>query len=86
MFCIEQFCRQWQDHAVEGPSKKPIERRRLPPLRDPVEAVLRANPPRRRESDIVKMRLEHWVDLAESALHPKVNRSNGKQNGKKEPT
>ena len=50
-------------------AKFPIERRRAKPPEVSIPALLQYNRPHtRRESDLVRMRIQHWMDLADAAL------------------
>src|SRR5579864_1244332 len=50
-------------------AKFPIERRRAKPPEVSIPALLHYNPPHtRRETDLVRMRIQHWMDLADAAL------------------
>lgn len=46
----------------------PIERRRLKPPELSNEAFQYNQPQTRRESDLVRMRIQHWMELADTAL------------------
>jgi len=49
--------------------KFPIERRRSKPPEKSLAALLDYNRPHtRRESDLVRMRIQHWMELADAAL------------------
>jgi hypothetical protein len=56
--------------SMGGPAAKfPIERRRAKPPEVLIPALLHYNRPHtRRESDLVRMRIQHWMDLADAAL------------------
>lgn len=48
----------------------PIERRRIKPETSPDKLQLN-QPLTRRESDLVRMRIQHWMELADVALQPR---------------
>lgn len=58
-----------------GGSKIPIERRRNQASESSPIDLLRHDPPHtRRETDLLRMRIEHWMELAEAALEVKKPR------------
>jgi hypothetical protein len=53
-------------------TKLPIERRRAKSLETPLADPLLYNRPHtRRESDLARMRIQHWMELADAALRPR---------------
>jgi len=50
-------------------TKLPIERRRARPIETPLaDPLLYNRPNNRRESDLARMRIQHWMELADAAL------------------
>jgi hypothetical protein len=61
--------------------KRLIERRRVrPQVEKTSDQFLTQDPHSRRESDLLRMRLQHWIELADAAL--RTRRSSKPQNPK----